>query len=205
MIVFLDWQHAGKPGSRINDRGATGDLNQDGKPQINELEAYWTGKLMFDIFFSLYQLKIPTIVLSDGWYRDRAARAETYCNGEKSVYIALHYNALRGGLSDNSGTYGTVFYDFRSGTNNGPKLAALIAGNLENHLPELSRARALAARPDDWTRRAYSTISHVRTPVGICLESAFIDALQHKNLFTPDGITRTSRAVVKGLKQFNNQ
>ena len=41
MIVFIDRQHAGKP-SKIDDRGASVDINNDGIKGNDELEAHWT-------------------------------------------------------------------------------------------------------------------------------------------------------------------
>ena len=178
-MVIIDWQHAGKPGKRITDRGAWGDLNRSGSfDNVAELETYWTGKLAFALFWSLYKHKIPTIQISDGFYRDRNQRAGIYANGDRAVYLALHFNALRGGLSTRSGTYGSIFYDHRSSATNGPVIAGMIAHNLMRECPELSEAKALAARPTGWTRRAFGCIKHCPgSVIGLVLEPAFIDRI----------------------------
>ena len=48
MIVFIDRQHSGKP-SKINDRGASKDINGDGEITAEELEAIWTGRLEIEL------------------------------------------------------------------------------------------------------------------------------------------------------------
>ena len=142
---------------------------------------------------------IPSIMLSDGWYGNRARRAATYVSSrERSAYIALHFNAGGGG-------YGSCFYDYRSGPRNGPRLADLIAQNLTVHLPELDKCKAIKATSSDWTKNAYGTIKACPGKmIGICLEPAFIDNPAHRPIFTDDGMERISLAVLSGVQQFGD-
>ena len=42
-IIFIDYQHVGKPSPRkVGDRGAGVDIDDDGKIAADEREAYWT-------------------------------------------------------------------------------------------------------------------------------------------------------------------
>ena len=197
MWVFVDYQHAGKPGRKVRDRGAWGDLNGDGEREYLELEAYWTGLLALKLMQGCYVRNIPSILLSDGWYGNRARRAATYTK-DRSLYFALHFNAGGGG-------YGSCFFDYRSGPRNGPRLADLIAQNLTVHLPELDKCKAIKATPSDWTKNAYSTIKACPGKmIGICLEPAFIDNPAHAPIFSDEGLDRITVGVMSAIEQFGD-
>tara|TARA_R100000808_G_C2132373_1_gene141316 strand:- start:15 stop:668 length:654 start_codon:yes stop_codon:yes gene_type:complete len=214
MITFVDWQHSGKPNHKhMRDRGAWGDLNQnrsrlklDGQIDIKELEAYWTGKLAFQIMWDCYARNMPSILLGDGWYANRARRASAYVpRREKAVLLALHFNALTGGLTKKSGDYGSVFYDYRSGEHNGPRLAGLLCQRLGRALPEVKRFKRIRATSKDWTRNAFSTIRGAPgNIIALCVEPAFIDQEDHRNVFTDSGIERMSEAIVTAIQEFHN-
>jgi len=207
-MVFVDIQHMGKKGRQsIRDRGAWGDLNGDGSRQYEELEVHFTAILGIKLMGALYAANYPSIMLTDGRYQARHHRAGRYSNGQKSLYLALHFNAATGPeVTRRSGKYGSVFFDHRSSPHNGPKIAGLIADELLVHLPELSTAKARPASPDDWTRRAYSCISGLgNNIIGLLLEPAFLDQLDHAPIFdsTGDGMDRIVSAVMAAINQYN--
>lgn len=195
MIVILDRQHAGKPG-KLRDRGAWADMDGDGRQQLEETEAAFTLQYIAAAEFALMRLGYDVMILSDGWYKDRHVRANGYGAG---VYVACHLNA--GAPKSGQGrAYGAVFYDHRSGATRGPALADSIAAELGAACPELGAGvRVFKARPDDWTKNAYYTIKGVQKPVGICYEPAFMDAQNHRDLFTPEGMSRIGVALADGI------
>lgn len=196
LLVLLDRQHAGKRAGDVNDRGAWGDLDHDGKQETEELEAIWTARYLLAAELRLLALGHRVIPLSDGWYRERHARANLYSAGQSAVYVAAHLNSLHGGLTAASGTYGTVFFDHRSDV--GPVLAEAVREKLAAACTELAQVKALACRPSDWTSRAYGTISGVDAPA-LCFEPAFIDQTAHRPLFSDEGMRRIGVALAEGI------
>jgi len=188
MIAYLDRQHAGKPFA-MGDRGA--DCN-------GHVEAMLTPIYLLAIERRLLSLGHDVVTLSDGAYHARHARVVEYARDHKgrNVYIAAHLNA--GG-----GNYGAAFYDHRSSM--GKAAAAAVVVALHDACPELMRARSIEASPGDWTRHAYNTISGVYAgrPCGLCLEPAFIDSQDHKELLTTRGLDRMGVAIADGLHQWS--
>lgn len=197
-LVFLDRQHAGKPGSM--DRGAWADINGDGSREHWEAEANLTNLYLHHAEVRLGELGYTVIKLSDGRYSDRHDRV----NRESAVagrlkwtspyaYIAAHANA--GG-----GDYGLVLHDHRSPPNNGPVLAQRIADRLGRAAPELSRVVTDGASLDRWDR-AYNTIRGLKSRVvGICFEPFFLDFPEHaRTLATPEGLERIGVALAEGI------
>lgn len=194
-IVFLDRQHAGKPG-KLNDRGAAADLDGDGKKEIHELEAMRTPLYLLQAEQRLISHGHKVITLSDGWYSDRHKRVNSYANkvGGRAIYVAAHLNA--GG-----GSYGVVFYDHRS--QNGQKLSEKIAARLEATCPELTRGvKTRAANPADGTKNAYYTIKGIGTPVAICFEPCFMDTPEHQGLLEGEGLVRIGYALADGINDW---
>lgn len=198
MIVALDRQHVGKP-HRIDDLGAWGDLDGDGEhSDVIESEAIWTGIISLHAEMELRRLGHSVYPMSHGRYSQRHQDAN---QARVDVYVALHLNSLTGGTrSGQSGNYGAVFYDHRSGQDNGPALADAIAAEL-GKLPALrSKLRIWPARPDNWTRRAFSTIQGVQAPA-ICYEPAFLDYERHQQAFfqSAESVAVLGQALAAGI------
>jgi hypothetical protein len=136
MIVFIDRQHAGQA-HRISARGASVDINGDGKITKDEQEAHWTGYISLMLEMQLLKMGYKVIPISDGKYSERHARVNEYSSmfNETTVYLAMHLNA--GG-----GHYGSMFYDHRSST--GKQLAESICNGLKTSIKSI---RAICCEP----------------------------------------------------------
>lgn len=157
MLIALDIGHRGKP-SRLRDRGVV----RDGVEETDLTTRY---AVVADR--ELRRLGHECILLGDGEYADRWARADGY---GAAVYAQLHVNA--GG-----GDRGEVFYDHRS--SRGAKLAQAVAVELSRTWPWPSSAKACrpdtnnVARDGDYSE-AYNCIRGVKA-VAVVLEPYFID------------------------------
>ena len=198
-LIFLDRQHAGKPGRKVGDRGAQADLDGDGKIEVHEREAMLTPSYLLHAETRLLELGHDVITLSDGWYSERHNRVNRYSDAYSGakVYIAAHLNA--GG-----GDYGALFYDHRS--SNGPKLAQKIALLMKHSFPELGGGvKIIPAKPNDWTRNALNTIGNVGSPVAICFEPCFIDTDSHQILLTKEGLARLGKVLADGIHAWTGE
>lgn len=195
MLVVFSWDHTGKPG-RWDDRGAHADLDGDGYRAQHETEVYRTPFYFIPAMAALAEAGIESFVMADGWYRDRWARLHRYLDEHdipRAVYVACHLNA--GG-----GSYGLVGYHHRTPYSGGVTLARRIARQLGRACPELSRARAEAAAPDNAWRRMHGTIAGLdRRVIGICYEPAFVDQPDHAPLLTGPGLQRVGEALAAGI------
>jgi len=197
-LIFLDRQHAGKPGRKVGDRGAQADLDGDGKIEVHEREAMLTPSYLLHAETRLLELGHDVITLSDGWYSERHARVNRYSDAYSGakVYIAAHLNA--GG-----GNYGALFYDARSYV--GPKLSQHIALKLKAACPEIEGGiKIFPAKSNDWTRHALNTIGNVGSPVAICFEPCFIDTDSHQVLLTKEGLAKLGKALADGIHAWND-
>lgn len=194
MLVFIDRQHAGKP-SRVDDRGASFDINQDGQISNDEKEAHWTGYLALILEQRLMDLGHQVIPLSDGTYTERHIRVNDYSSRFdcKMVYLAMHLNA--GG-----GDYGAFFYHHQS--THGKELAAAMASSL-GQIIHVKKQKAIACKPEDWTKNAWHTIKNVGKPVAICCEPFFMDT--HNDLLTPFGMSQVAIGMVQGIERWGSQ
>ena len=198
--VYLSRDHSGKPGRASGDRGAAADLDGSGSIETDEREANLTPRYLFAAEMALLEAGHRVIPISDGWYSERARRVNQYAGSFQGpqVYVAAHLNA---GWKGNSGSgYGSIFYDHRSRT--GPTLAQYIAKELRLVAPELSEVKAIAAKPDGWTRNAYATIGGIVQPVGLCFEPCFIDCAEHAELLTDSGLTAIGHALAHGINRY---
>jgi N-acetylmuramoyl-L-alanine amidase len=195
-LVILDRQHAGKRSSKTHDLGAWGDLNHDGIPGIEEMEAILTAQYILAAEIRLRELRpdVDVLVMSDGDYEARHQRANGYaCMYQDTVYVACHLNA--GG-----GAYGTILHDHRSRPRSGPALCGAIAHRLHGACPELAAVHARPASPSNEWARAFATIGGLALPVGVCFEPAFIDhPLHQQTLLTPSGLKRVGSALADGI------
>jgi len=67
MLIALDRQHVGKPGKRIDDLGAWGDLDNDGEySDVTESEAIWTGFISLAADIELRRLGHSVYPMSHG-------------------------------------------------------------------------------------------------------------------------------------------
>lgn len=193
MIVFIDRQHAGKP-DRINDRGASIDLDGDNTP---EREALITGEIAIKLEKILMLLGIDVMPISDGKYSARHQRVNEYAAmypNRKTVYLALHLNA--GG-----GSYGAFFHHHASAS--GEKLAKqMCAEMVANGI--VQDCKAIHARPNDWTKNAFYTIRGVGRPVAICCEPLFMDNEQHAKMLNNDGIHAIATAMATAIHKWGN-
>ena len=201
MIVALDRQHVGKPGKRIDDLGAWGDLDGDGEySDVLESEAIWTGIISLHAEMELRRLGHSVYPMSHGRYENRHKDANS---ARVDVYVALHLNSLTGGRRTRSGqsaNYAAVFYDGRSSRANGPALADAIGAEL-GKLPAIgSRVRIWPAKGTDWTSRAFSTIRGVNAPA-ICYEPAFLDYAPHQEAFfqSAESVSVLGQALARGI------
>ncbi len=197
-VVYLDRQHSGKPG-RPNDRGAAVDLDGDGKIQRDEQEAALTARYLLACELALLEMGHTVIPISDGTYNERHRRVNRYAGtfkaGRPQLYLAAHLNA--GG-----GDYGMIGTDYRS--RSGSELASRIARQLRQVAPELNGVKCVEARPDNWTRNMFATISGVTQPIGVCLEPCFLDQPSHADLLTAAGLSTIGRAIAAGVDAFVN-
>jgi N-acetylmuramoyl-L-alanine amidase len=187
-VIYIDVQHIGKP-NRTRDMGASiGDAPE-------QTEAYWTSLYAFYMEMHLRSLGYAVFRLSDGTYRSRHERVNLYedtiAGDGPSVYIACHINAGGG-----RGSYGAMFYDYRS--TNGSNLADAISETMQA-LPHLATVKKIPADPSDWTRNAYHTIKGVNRPVSICAEPFFIDNELHQEYMTLDMIKLIGREMANGI------
>ena len=198
MTIYLDRGHQGKP-NNPDDMGAWADLDRDGRGDWTEQEAALT--LLYGHYYAAAALRragLDVIAMSDGAYSARHERVNAYTRGSRQVdvYVQLHLNASTSPTAD----YGSVFYDYRSGANRGPRLAALMARALRERCPELGEVKSIAARPDDWTSRAYGTISGIGSAIAICYEPCFLTSAKHQPLLTsPGGLRRIGESLATGI------
>lgn len=195
LTVVLDRQHVGKP-HNPRDLGAWGDLDHDGHADLDEHEGLWTAQYLFPAERRLRALGHRVIPMSDGRYSERHDRANRY---GADVHIAAHLNSLTGGTRTGGGNYASIFYDHRSRPESGRALGRALRDALSAACPELATVKLFPAKPGDWTSRAYSTISGLQAPVGICFEPAFIDHADHRPLFTAEGMGRIGAALADGI------
>ena len=197
MLVILDIQHMGKPThQKISDWGAVNDLDHSGTFETGEQEAALTYQYVGHAAFALRDLGHSVIILADGWYSERHQRANKYSHDINlpSIYIAAHVNA--GG-----GNYGAIFYDYRSAR--GWKLSETMGKHLEFKCHELTTVKTIISRPDDWTKNAFSTISGIMSPIGICYEPFFLDNQNHAILATSDGLQRIGEAIANAVDEYS--
>ena len=197
MLVFLDRQHTGQP-HRLQHTGANRDFNGDGLIAVREQEAFFTPLYLLSAEMRLRELGHDTIFISDGSYAERHQRCNEYQRqiGGDAIYIAAHLNAGAG----NTDGYGSMFYDYRS--TQGRQLALKICEQMAATLPELKEdCRAIAAKPDNWTKNAYYTIKGVKA-YSICAEPAFMDSAAHSNLFSAVGMRMIGDALANGIHNF---
>lgn len=197
-LIFLDRQHAGKPGRKAADRGATFDADGDGHIDVWESEAMMTPKYLLAAEERLIELGHDVICISDGWYSDRHERCNAYQQrtNDHCIYVAAHLNAG----SQNRADYGAVFYDYRSGS--GPELSTHIGVRLKNACPELGGGvKLIPADPDNWTKNAYNTIAGVAA-TAICFEPCFVDYDGHKTLLNNEGMNRIGVALAEGINDW---
>ena len=191
-IIFIDYQHVGKPSPRkVGDRGAGVDIDDDGKIASDEREAYWTRKIGLVIEDKLIRQGADVIPLSDGWYADRHDRVNEYAKlyrGRRQIYLAMHLNA--GG-----GDYSAFFYFPNSSS--GKELAEYLSEAIKEHCG-IKRNKVWAATPEDW-KNPYNTIKGVGSPIAICCEPIFMDSPKHKHLLSEAGVELISDAFVEAL------
>lgn len=181
-IIVLDIQHGGSPNTdHIADRGAV----YDGVEEVTLTRRYADAADR-----QLRKLGHQVIVISDGNYSDRQARAEAY---GAAVYVALHINA-------GQGNYGLVFHDYRS--SKGPLLAKAIVGQMGKHFTWSQRVAA-ASPGDPLGGRAWNCIKGVGKPVSILLEPGFIDGPHRADLIAR--IEEVGVALADGIHQWSLQ
>tara|TARA_R110002020_G_scaffold95554_5_gene229199 strand:+ start:6345 stop:6920 length:576 start_codon:yes stop_codon:yes gene_type:complete len=191
-MIYIDIQHIGKP-NKPKDMGASIGSSPP------ETEAYWTSLYAFAMEMKLRANGYEVMRLCDGKYSQRHKRVNSYEDdypqAKPSVYVSCHINA-------GAGSYGAMFYDHRSSS--GKHLAAAIADKMD--LPHISTVKTIAAKPDDWTRNAYSTFKNVRRPVSICAEPFFIDNPAQQLYMDIDKIFLVGEAIADGIiKWYNGQ
>jgi len=192
MIVFIDRQHAGKP-SKIDDRGASVDINGDGDIASDELEAHWTGYISLMLEMRLVNMGYKVIPLCDGSYASRHARVNDYASryDEPMVYLAMHLNA--GG-----GSYGAFFHDHRSTA--GKELANALCDGMRSSIKTIREFKTIECKPDNWTKNAFYTIKGVGKPVSICCEPIFMDT--HMDLLNAFGASQIAIGMAVGLQKW---
>ena len=187
MRVVLDRQHAGSA-SRIDDRGAQADLDGDGHIGNHEREAMITPAYILAAESALLRMGHEVIVISDGTYPERAARAIRY---EADVYVACHANA-------GAGDYGLAVHNV--GSTKGAALAAAIVAKLKLVCPELRRVVIGDTSAGSFPRAAacIGGVSKARA-VGICYEPGFLDQPAHRTMWVTGGPTRIGQALAEGI------
>lgn len=200
-LIVISRDHIGKP-DRLDDRGAAADTDGDGIIGHDEREAYFTRWIAGFTEDALVALGHEVIPISDGTYAARHARANDY---GADIYLALHLNA-------GAGNYSLVLYDYRSRRGRGDALAEAISRRLSGqavngkglaHHGTLRRVigesrRVLPTHPSDWRKNAHYTIKGLGAPVGICLESFFLDHEAHQELLTAENLQLVGEAIAHG-------
>jgi hypothetical protein len=197
-LVIYDRQHAGQV-AKVRDVGASADLDHDGVVEVSEQEAVLTARYSIAAETRSRELGDDVIVLSDGRYSERHARANAYAKAYAGpcAYVACHLNA--GG-----GAYGLALHDHRSAR--GQALADAVAVEWRAALPELAAVHVRAAAPfGDWVH-AYNTIAGVYEgrPVGLCAEPCFLDGPLAAGLLSSAGLDRIGHALALGVHKFFN-
>ena len=195
MIVFIDRQHAGQI-NRLNARGASRDVDGDGKITAEEMEAIWTARIAIELEIRLLDMGFDVMPISDGKYSERHQRVNEYAQKHPGpwVYLAMHLNA--GG-----GNYGSYFYDHRS--SKGQQLATIMAQHLKQQVPQLTRTKAIESKSDDWTKNAFYCIRNVGRPVAICCEPFFIDT--HMELLSIPNIINVATSMALALREWSQK
>jgi N-acetylmuramoyl-L-alanine amidase len=195
-LCILDRQHVGDP-NNLKNTGASGDLDQNGRVDIAEREGMLTALYGLALEQRLRELGHDVILIADGRYSERHARANAYAKGYpgKVAYLALHLNA--GG-----GAYGCFLHDHRS--TGGKRLANIAAQWIRGALPELAQVHAFGAAPGEPWGRAFSTISGVYEgrAVGLCVEPCFLDGPHAASLLSSSGLRRIGSALADAVHSY---
>ena len=203
-IIVLSRDHVGK--TRSNDRGATVDINQDGKVTPHEHEAHlvMTYGLPLESWLVAYGHRV-IMVSDDGGkkpkYKARQDRADAM---GADLYLTMHLNALKGRVSDHPGNYATLFYHYQTTQRdgiNGFHYGSSIRDAMRLACPELDDVKLRAAAPGgDWAN-AYATMSYTDA-ISLCLEPYFVDQIKHLPLIE-DG-DRVGHAIAFGIHRVFN-
>jgi N-acetylmuramoyl-L-alanine amidase len=187
MRVILDRQHAGQV-RRPDDRGAAADLDGDHVIGQHEREAMITPLYILAAEARLIMLGHEVIVISDGTYPERAARAIGYA---ADVYVACHANA-------GAGDYGLAIAN--AGSTSGAALATAITAKLRTLCPELRRVVVGDTSAASYPRAAacIGGVAKARA-VGICYEPGFLDQPSHAPMWSGSGPTRVGQALAEGI------
>lgn len=195
-VVFLDRHHSGKPHNPL-DRGAWGDLDQNGRTGLEETEAMLTARYLWYCELKLIQKGFAVLPICDGRYSARHDRVNGYCRSMDipiAVYVAAHINA--GG-----GEYGACFHDWRS--EQGERLARRVAAQLNMACVELSKV-VVAPASHDARQNALATIEGIYEgrAVGLCFEPFFLDSLEHGRLATEEGLRLVGESLARGIVSY---
>lgn len=200
-LAILDIQHTGRA-SRPGDMGAGADLDHDGQVEPDEREVAIVRAYVDVARARLEGMGIEVLVLDQGEYSERHARAaaaaEARPRRDRAAYVACHLNA-------GQGDYGLVLYDHRS--TGGRRLAESVAWELGAQLrPPLRRVVT------SWTGaptqsppypRAWACLRGIYDGpaelVGVLVEPAFVDRPDHAPLTTGDGPRRIGEALALGV------
>ena len=194
-LAILDLGHLGKR-SRGGDLGAQADMNHDQELTPDESEALFALEYMGAALTGLGRAGHDTLGWARGDYafRHQRARSEAKRARRPAVYVQNHLNI--------GAAYGLVCYDHRS--SKGQRLAYLVAGALDQLVPELEDIRVEAATPDGPWKNALHCIDGVHgTPEiipGICYEPASLD--RHRILLAGDGPIRIGQALAAGIHAY---
>ena len=202
MITLLDRQHFGKP--KKSDLGAGVDLDGNGKVDIHEMEANLTPLYINPAAEYLELRGHAATILQEGYYSFRHSTANSIAASNPNfgvAYAACHFNAGGGSKS-------LVFYDARS--SGGKDLAESIVESIEKlNLPGITKAQAIAARSDDWTKNAWYTIKGIYAGPsnisGVCFEPLFLDNPAHQPYLTPHYLRLVGQALAAGCINWNHE
>lgn len=184
-LLILDIQHSGKP-SRPSERGASADVDGDGKTAVWETEAALTPIYASEATVQATKLGHSCVVLASGTYAERHVKSNQLAREYpgKVLYVACHLNA--GG-----GDYGLVLHDSRSVQ--GRRAAGAIVASMRTFwTPRSVRPldpQATAKDHPQWPR-PFVTIEGIWSGpsniAAICFEPLFVDThrtwLTHPNL-----------------------
>lgn len=203
VCLVLDVQHQGRP-SRPSDFGAEGDVDGDGRVELDEREAALTARYAAAAAAEIEELAkqgspVSALVLQRGEYSQRHQVVNDHARRDPAtlyLYVACHLNAV--GPSPKPPTYGLIVHDQRSRLSRQAIDLSQIVDRLaeaHNELAASANGPRIIVDTDANYPRALSCIRGIYegglpNVAGLVFEPAFITTPAHRPLLTAAGLER---------------